>query len=170
MKVLYWTMLNYALAFMFHMAWWRVFPPKKHTLALLEIFFLFYTIGCIVLWKFPTPIGIYTPNSIPEFIYSTIFYFSMVFGYVCFYSVLEVDSPGLMIVNTTAKYGTDGATMDDLSVIFENNPFTDSRIGHMELDKLVYKKRDKYLPTPKGLFLMKLITFYRDLLGIQKGG
>ncbi len=173
MKILCYGIVLYSLAFIIHLVIWKVRIPKNQTKALLQIFLITIITCFSIMLNLPSSFslfGIPILHTFSEYLHVSIFYISMMLAYVVFYSAIEADSPSLEIIRLIDSTGKSGAKKEDLRKIFVAMPFLESRIGSLIDDKLVCEVDGKYLPTKRGIILLHIISFYRYLFSMQKGG
>lgn len=161
----------FVLAFIAHLAIWRIKTPVKQIKTLLKIFF-----GIFFLTLFALNIlGIYTeinvlPNSFPEYLQLFILYVSLVLAYLTTYSAMDVDSPSLVIVMSVAGAGDKGLTQNELDEQLTDGKLIVPRVDDLIRDGLAYADKDKYKISKTGATLVKIIIAYRNLINAPKGG
>lgn len=174
MRILFWGLSFFVLAFIIHFVLWKIRLPKRQIKAILQIFLAVLFVGISVLWNLPVkPVfwGITPPVNLPEYIQIFLFFFSLVSAYMITYSALEADSPSLVIVKTIVDAGQEGLDMEIIKELINNDVLIKPRVYELDRDKMIYMDKDKYRLTSKGLVMARIFVIYRKLLNItRKGG
>jgi len=166
-------MALYSLAFIIHLLIWKVRVPKNQTKILLEVFMLTLVVGYAIFLSFPPYFLLFSltvPNSVKEYLHISIFYLSLMLAYIVFYSAIEADSPSLGIIRKIYGAGVNGAKKEDLYQTFVGMPFLESRIRNLIEDRLISIRDERFSLTKRGRVLLYVISFYRYLFDLQKGG
>jgi hypothetical protein len=174
MSTLIWGGGAFFLAFLAHLAVWRIRLPKRQTKTLLLLMFSVLCAMTALLkaggaglaalcgWSVPVTAG--------DYLHLTLFDISLILSYVITYSALEADSPSLIIAMTVAGAGVEGITEDDFSDFVNADRLLKPRIRDLVLDKMVYLDNGRYRLTFKGRLFARLFIAHRKLLGRGKGG
>ena len=172
MNVLFYGLLLAVLAFVIHLIIWRTCLPKSHTGALLKIFSLVLILGTAVLFKFPDVIkwNILSEKNLFEIAQFLLLFVSIAVAYIVSYPAIEVDSPTLIVIKAVSDAGSQGLDKSKLEEMMNNELLIMPRIKDMLSDGMVYSESGKYKLTPKGAVMARLFLWYRNLVGLAKGG
>lgn len=173
MKILFWGLMLFALAFCLHLIIWRIRIPKRQTSALLTIFIFTLFIGLLGLGIISVSYTNSNPfilQKISECFHISLLFISFTLAYITTYSAIEVDSPSLLIVKRVAESGANGLEISKLEEITDDDLLVKPRIENLLTDKLIYLCGDKYKLTAMGLLIARVFRFYRKLLNAPKGG
>ena len=155
-------------AFLLHLLVWRVRLPGRQTRALLVIFAGTWVAAALLWWGDVFPAGI-RPSG-PEFSTSGMLLASLAMAYVITYSALEADSPSLVMVGMIQKAGPEGLPREKFLEMAGNEVLIDPRLRDLVLNRQCRLEEGKYILTFKGIGMLRLIMFWRRLLGTGKGG
>ncbi len=163
MNILYYETIIFFFAFLVHLLIWRSGLPKKnHTLLLLNIFFgIFIASIFLKVVLLPKP---------ADYWRLFLLHSSLTLAYIATYSAIEVDSPSLVILLNIAQSSSGGLSKERLYAIMPNETIVVPRITDLVNDKMVFIDKDKYKLSPKGVFLISVFIFFRELLKAPKGG
>jgi len=173
MAVLVYGSLLFGLAFVFHVVWWRLHLPKRQTKVLLLVFFAVLCAGSFIIQQYTLKIsifGLHPPSDISEYFQLGIYFISLTLAYMITYSAIEADSPSLIIVMMISKAGKSGLSKEVLERDMGDSVLIAPRINDLLTDKMAEMREGKYLLTRKGLLVVRLFKFYRDLMRADKGG
>lgn len=173
MKVLFWGLMIFGLSFLLHFIIWKIHLPKKHTKALLQVFF-FTLIACISILisfsLFSVKFRTIAPGGFKEYFHICLFFISLMLAYIVNYSALEVDSPSLTMVLDIAKRGDAGLGQEEIRLLMNDDLLVNPRISDLITNHMIYLKNDKYRLTYRGFLFARIFVFYRRLLNLPKGG
>lgn len=173
MKVLFWGLMIFGLSFLLHFIIWKIHLPKKHTKALLQIFF-FTLIACIAILisfsLFSLKFITIAPADFKEYFHICLFFISLMLAYIVNYSALEVDSPSLTLVINIAKKGWNGLSREELPLFMNDDFLVKPRINDLITNDMVCLEKDNYKLTRRGILFVSMFIFYRKLLNLPKGG
>lgn len=147
--------------------------PKNPTKVLLCIFFGTLIIGVFVLWKFSTSFtifGVLAPRTLCEYLQLSLFVISLTLAYVSTYSGIAADSPSLVMIMNIAKAVVDGLDRERLFGTMTDDVLVKPRIRDLVDAKMVYVDGNKYKIAAKSILFIRILLFYRRLLGLPKGG
>jgi hypothetical protein len=158
----------FALAFVIHLAWWRIRVPCRQLPTLFKWFLLFFPLSLAVLHL----LGLCSAERVlsPAVALVALVYFSLTVTYVITYSALEADSPTLSLIRWIAQR-PDGATEKELESFMTKRPFIHARLKALDVDRITTQRDGRiYLNGQPSLFF-RLIIAWRKLYGpIHKGG
>lgn len=160
-------------AFAIHLLVWRVRLPARHTRAILGIFFGTLAVVLLLLPRIAArwpAIGI--PFPVPGASYLSIagFVTAATLAYMITYTVIEVDSPSLVMALEIDRAGPDGLPEAEFERTMNDALLVDPRIRDLLRDGLIREEEGLYRLTPKGERMGRLFTLHRRLLGAGKGG
>lgn len=158
----------FVIALLSHIVLWHVCLPKRHTTTLLLLFGGAYITGLLVLFSSPFHDSI--PANLCELCILTIFYLALSLFYVCFYSIIEEDSPSLEIVRIINEAGLKGVDKIQLDEHFQTGNIVNARLRAGMRGDLISIKDGNYILTSKGRVLAHLFTTATRLLTLEKGG
>ncbi len=173
MKVLVFGLSLFGLAFILHLAIWKIRLPERQVKTMLQIFFATLTAGILALWNAPPLFeifGISPPDNIWEYLHICLMFVSLTLAYMITYSALEADSPSLVMVmsiNSAEPWGLDKKRFEEL---MSDDILIMPRIRDVILDRMVYMDGGKYRLTPKGVLIARIFIFYRNLINAPEEG
>jgi hypothetical protein len=157
----------FAFAFVIHVVIWRFRVPRHQALA---VVLLFLAVGLIGLSAF-AGFGLDALHLTPlRLVLAIILFGSFGVSYLILFSALEADSPTMTIIGLITANGDRGICREELSEAMANHSFVQLRLNQMLHDGMAYRSGDRLLPGAQGLFLTKLILWYRRLLGREHIG
>jgi hypothetical protein len=155
-----------SIAFAIHWVLWRTVPPRRHTPALLVIFF-----GTVVGWLLITSTQLMGPPIKGWIqIQVTIFHSSLSLAYIVAYSAIEHRSPSMTLLVAVANAGSSGFSRNELQQLLTTSSPVEKRLEAMVRERLVYTSNLGYHLTPKGRFWARFFWQSRRLFGVPKGG
>ena len=164
MNVLVITLSSFVFAFLFHVALWRFYVPKREFKFL---FWLFSGLLFLVLFYFK----FYNEISFITIIHIIFFYYSIVAVYLLTYTGLQATSPSFLMLMKLKISKQKGLTESDFLKSITNEKFIDFRLKEMAKSALVKESHcDKYVITEKGRKYLKVFLFYRNFFGIENTG
>ena len=174
MSVLFYGTGLILIAFFIHLIIWKIRRPENETRALLQIFFGTLIVSTSILCKLSpcvTIFGIPAPTTNYEYLQLCFFFISVSLAYIATYSVLEVDSPSLVIVMNIARAGSKGLDRNSLEQKMGDDVLIIPRVRDLVAAGMVYLDGEAYRIKPKGALLVRIFVGYRELLKkTQKGG
>jgi hypothetical protein len=158
-----------ALAFCLHLLVWRIRIPHRQTRALLLIFVGVFVVcaGLVTLWL---PARFLAPDDAWGLVHATLFFLAMLAAYIITYTAIEADSPTLVMVMRIRESGPDGLEREAFDRMLTDELLVLPRLRDMLRDGTAVVEHGHYRLTPKGLFMAKIFTLYRNLLGGNLGG
>ncbi len=172
MKIFFFGIVLFLLAFVVHLFIWRIRVPRKQTQTLLVSYACCGAAGGLVLpllnHILPTALS---ADSFAEIMTIFVFYGSMALGYIAFYSLLENDSPSLTLIRGLTEAKSYGMTIEELYEMMSKKQFVRSRLEQLLKDKLVIISGNKYYATQTGEAFLLIFNFQRQLFKLKnKGG
>jgi hypothetical protein len=106
------------VAWLLHLALWRVCLPKAQLKTLLIIFFFVWAVVVVALCLSET-----TFFGFLGFLYFSLIYWSAAFCYMITYSAMEGDSPTLSLTRHLHRRGEEGVCHEEIEGFFRQRPF-----------------------------------------------
>ncbi len=160
-------------AFLLQIIIWRIHLPKRQTVVLLFIFFTIIAVGPSILSHFAPGfniLGVGPPSTFYEFLQTWLFTVAVTLAYMITYSAIEADSPSLIMILMVHNAGVNGLPKDEMEKKLTNDLLILPRLKDLITDNMAVLNQERYVLTPKGIFLANLFNFYRNVLGLGKGG
>jgi hypothetical protein len=173
MKILFWGLFIFSLAFFIHLVIWKIRIPKAQTKLLLKIFLLALAMSLFLLWfvsSLDAEFAIYAPRGLSSYFHIGLLVISLALVYIATYSAIEADSPSLVMVMNIAKGGLKGLNKEELLESFTNEALISPRIRDLMNAKLIYSNSDKFKISKKGTLFISAFVLYRKLMNLPKGG
>ena len=171
MAVLFWGLACIALAFVVHVAWWRLARPKRQTRALLLLFFglsAAVTAAAAALgWPGGGPLVL---AGVAQVLHVGVFVTAFTLAYVITYSAVEVDSPSLVMVTLVSGAGPEGLPCEAFDAAFTDERLVAARVADLVRDRMLEVVDGRYRMTGKGRRFVRIFIFYRWLMGAGIGG
>jgi hypothetical protein len=140
---------------------WRVRLPRNHFKMLLIIFGLFLMLGILGL------------GLVADWTYSLLFvqcYGVLALSYISFYSLIEGESPSLVLVMAVYAHRKKGLSLNEANQLLASEDIIGIRLQELERDKLIWMSDQGYQLTPRGHLLGGLFHCGRLILHLDKGG
>lgn len=166
MRVLVAGLLLFALALAAHLALWRLRQPRRHTRALLRIFFGTLAAGALA---GPRLAGA-APLTPAEALHLFVFFTALALSYIVIYSALQVDSPSLSIVLAIAGAGDRGLAREQLQRDLTDERLVRPRLEDLVRDAAVVCRDGVYRLRGRGGLFVGLIIAWRRLMGLPVRG
>ncbi len=170
MAALVWGVALVGLAFLVHVAWWRLCLPRRQTRALLLIF-LGCGAGALLGLRLLGPRdGVPWPRTAADYVQIGLLVLAFAAAYVITYSAVEADSPTLVLVRVIAAAGPEGLPEADLYEKASDDVLVTPRVADLVRDGMLQLDGGRYHLTGKGRRFVRIFICYRWLLGAGKGG
>jgi len=140
---------------------WRVRLPRNHFKMLLIIFGLYLMLGILGL------------GLAADWTYSLLFvqcYGVLALSYISFYSLIEGESPSLVLVMAVYARREKGLSLNEANQLLASEDIIGIRLQELERDKLIWMSDQGYQLTPRGHLLGGLFHCGRLILHLDKGG
>jgi len=140
---------------------WRVRLPRNHFKMLLIIFGLYLMLGILGL------------GLAADWTYSLLFvqcYGVLALSYISFYSLIEGESPSLVLVMAVYARREKGLSLNEANQLLASEDIMGIRLQELERDKLIWMSDQGYQLTPRGHLLGGLFHCGRLILHLDKGG
>ena len=165
--------LTIVAALILHFLVWKIKVPRRQTRAILIIFFGLLTavLAALPLVAPRLPfIGITLPISPSSYVHIIFFVTAAGLSYMMTYTVIEVDSPSLVMALAIGRAGPRGLPDPEFLRMMDDALLVEPRIRDMLRDRLIRRSGDVYELTPKGRRMVRLFMAHRSLLGAGRGG
>lgn len=155
------------VSFLAHIVWWRVRLPEHHVKTLALIFVIVpVPMVTLVAWTCPQ----WLPASPWQWLQWLLFYLPCSLVYIGCYTLLELRSPTLSIMQYVAAAGTSGRTEEDIRRHLRIENMLAIRVAQTEASRLIERKNDGYRLTGRGMIIARLLELSTKLLGVRPGG
>lgn len=151
MNLLLISMGWFTAALVVHIVWWRLRLPQGQTTALLKIFAGVYLSGLLSSSLLQTD-EIFA-SDLTQQVYFTIFFIPAALTYTSLYSLIEHDSPSVLIVIALAGAGRQGMSREALMRLFGGGDLVAQRLKAAEQNGLLMQVDRGWVLTGKGRFL-----------------
>jgi hypothetical protein len=168
MRVFLIAFLLSATALLAHVVLWRLWLPRRQTFALLVIFILALLCGVSALWT-PT-LAAFQPRGGWEILQIVLFHVAFMLAYVVAYSALEERSPSMTILLRVSDSGPLGTSREELMKNLALLSPVEVRLKAMVRDGMLRQEGEMYRLTEKGNTWIAVFSWWRDLLGFERGG
>jgi len=163
MSVLISGSLLFVLAFLLHLAVWRLHYPRNPIKTLVLLFGTVALAGIIFL-------SFYVSYTVVQYAHIALFFFSLFICYLITYSAIEADSPSLVIVLRVARSGKQGLLSEGIKESLGNKLLIEPRLKDLVEAGLVDLSGSTYKINAKGRLFLAPFIIYRNFLGLGKGG
>lgn len=155
------------VAWLLHLALWRVCLPKAQLKTLLIIFFFVWAVVVVALCLSET-----TFFGVLGFLYFSLIYWSAAFCYVITYSAMEGDSPTLSLTRHLYRRGEEGVSHEEIEEFFRQRPFVGARVRALVTDDIFVEEEGGYRLSPGRYLFFRVILGYRRVVfgPIKSGG
>ena len=167
MKIIFWGISWFFMAFIFHLGLWRIRIPKKPFKVLFFVILFFSLLGAFIWWLIPLS---FFPKTGVAFIHAELLFLCLGFSYILFYQGIKSKSPSMNILMIVNKSGNKGVEKAILNNIIDDDNLMKPRIWFLVQTNLAYISRGKYHLTSKGRYYSRLITWCRKLLRLSEHG
>lgn len=158
----------FATAFLLHLVWWRIALPRRQTAMLLIIFF-----GVLVAWlavSHTMPGRWWTAADRWQAIHVAVFHTACALAYIVAYSALEHRSPSMTLLVAVADAAAAGCSPDELRGLLLGASPVEVRLDAMVHEGMVTRDGDGYRLAPKGRAWAAVLSAWRQVLGMPRGG
>ncbi len=173
MSILLYGSMLFVSALILHFVLWRIHLPKRQTKTLCLIFFGVLASGLAFFSLYTDSIvifGIHTPAKLSEYFQILLYYGVLTLAYVNTYSAIEVDSPSLLIVEKVFEASEAGLSREAMGDQMDDSILVKPRLNDLITHKIAVLSEGKYRLKAKGIFMACIITFFRNLMRVGKGG
>jgi hypothetical protein len=154
------------VAWLLHLALWRVCLPNAQLKTLLIIFLLVWAAVVVALCL--SEIAFF---GVLGFLYFSLIYWSAAFCYVITYSAMEGDSPTLSLTRHLHRKGAAGISHEEVEEFFRQRPFVGARVKALVTDNIFMEESTGYrLASGRYLFFRLILGYRRVVFGPIKSG
>lgn len=158
-----------AIAFVIHLAWWRIRMPRRHTLVLMAVFFGTLLAGLACVCQVPGLVA-WRPHDWLEMLHVAEFYVAMTLAYVVAYSAIEERSPSMTLLTYVSAAGDRGRSEAEMRALLAGVMPVDRRLKAMIRDGMLRLDGRTFRISGKGRGWARLFGTWRRLAGLPKGG
>ena len=150
-----------AIALVIHVIWWRLKVPRRQPFMLVMLLLSVAVCGFAVIYAadlFPGELPL------PRILLAFLLYGSGGVVYLIFFSAMEEDSPSLTLIRLISEAGPRGVHRDELMRVIERHSYIKVRIDMMVSDGMAVETPSGLRLASQGLWLSRIVLFYRKLL------
>ena len=174
MVILFWGTILLLISFAIHLIVWRIRLPRKQTRALVIIFYGVFSLWCLLMQNqlfFGSESKLYLLNQYSEYAHIFLYFCFVTFVYIGVYTLIEADSPSLLIIYHIHAAGEEGLQKDALYESLNDNILVVPRVNDLLRDEMATLENGTYKITPKGIFMVRILLFHRWIMKVDhKGG
>jgi hypothetical protein len=173
MAVLFYGSLLFGLCLVVHFIVWRIRLPKRQAKVIFVLSLGGLCCGSFILWQYRQDLSIlslYPPGDLAQYLQLWIFHISLTLAYMITYSAIEADSPSLVIIMRISEAGRSGLAREALHRGIDNSILIEPRVRDLLVDRMAELHAGKYRLTMKGVLMVRMFTFYRNMIRANKGG
>ena len=155
------------VAWLLHLALWRVRLPKAQLKTLLIIFCLVWVPVVVALRLNEAEL-----SGVLWILYFSLLYWSAALCYVITYSAMEGDSPTLSLTRHLHRRGDEGVSHEEIEEFFRQRPFVGARVKALITDNIFIEEQGGYRLSPGRYLFFRVILGYRRIVfgPIKSGG
>jgi hypothetical protein len=150
-----------AIALVIHVIWWRLRVPRRQPFVLAMLLLSVAVCGFAAIHAADLFSG---ELPLPRFLLAFLLYGSGGVVYLIFFSAMEEDSPSLTLIRLISEAGPRGIHRDDLMRVVERHSYIKVRIDMMVSDGMAVETPEGLRLASQGLWLSRIVLFYRKLL------
>ena len=113
---------------------------------------------------FDSELGEYLPSRLSEYMHIFIYFCVTTFVYIGGYTLLEADSPSLLIIDRIHSAGPEGLDKETLYASLGDEILVVPRVNDLLRDKMAVLIDKKYKITTRGIFMVRALLFHRKLM------
>jgi len=173
MRVLLWGSGLFCVAFFLHVLAWKIRIPKGQTKAILYIFFgvlCAWLLGALLLLRASLPLASILPRNVAEYGHVIFFMGTLTLYYISFYTLIEADSPSLIIALRVWEAGSLGLREEELFKAFNDEMLVVSRLNDLLEASMVRYEDGRYKINPSGKAFIRPFIAFRKALKCGIGG
>ena len=136
MTVLVWGLALFLLAFLAHLALWRVHLPRHHIAVLLRLFAGVLAAGTLAFPLLPARVfllGAPPPRTAAELLHVGVIFVALALAWIVTYTALPVDSPSLTMLLSIAAAGPAGLPAAELEQLLTDEVLVRPRVAAFEI-------------------------------------
>jgi hypothetical protein len=150
-----------AIALVIHVIWWRLKVPRRQPFMLAMLLLSVAVCGFAAIYAADLVAG---ELPLPRFLLAFLLYGSGGVVYLILFSAMEADSPSLTLIRLISEAGPRGIHRDDLLRVVERHSYIKVRIDMMVADGMAVETPRGLRLASQGLWLSRVVLFYRKLL------
>jgi hypothetical protein len=150
-----------AIALAIHVIWWRLKVPRRQPFMLAMLLLSVAVCGFAVIYAADLFSG---ELPLPRILLAFLLYGSGGVVYLIFFSAMEEDSPSLTLIRLISEAGPRGVHRDELMRVIERHSYIKVRIDMMVSDGMAVETPAGLRLASQGLWLSRIVLFYRKLL------
>ena len=159
-----WGFVLFLIGFAAHACWWRMARPLDDFRGLVICFLAGPVALAAGLWLlFP---GQGSLRELAGCALVTLFNGAM---YIMLYPAAQAASPTMLLVLRIAGAGTAGETREGLGAVLDGGTLSQKSIDNLVHERFADEVDGKLHIAPRGAFLLKFLTTWRGLLGLEYG-
>jgi predicted permease len=157
----------FAMTFAIHVIWWRLKVPRRQSFALAMLFLSTAVCGFAVVYV-ADPFSGELP--LPRLLLAVLLFGGVGLVYLILFSAVEQDSPSFALIRLISEAGRRGIHRNDLMRIMRRHSHTRARIELMISDGMAMETPTGLRLASQGLWLSRVVLFYRKLLARKTVG
>jgi hypothetical protein len=173
MTVLVWGLGLFCVAFLAHLALWRIWLPRHHIAVLLRLHAAVGAAGLALFALLPPGaalLGAPPPRTLAELLHVAVVYGSLALAWIVTYTALPADSPSLTMLMSIADAGPGGLPAADLEAALNDEILVRPRLADLVRDHMVVVAGGRYVLTGPGRRYASLFAGYRRLMRLPVRG
>jgi hypothetical protein len=154
----------FQIGFVIHVLWWRLSRPLDDFRALV-LCFLAGPAGSAILLS-PLLGQLFSAREIFATVLVTIFFGST---YIMLYPAAQAASPSMLLVLQIAQAGPVGELRESLGMVLDSEVLCRKSVDNLVHERFADEVEGNLIIAPRGAFLLKFLTTWRGLLGLEYG-
>lgn len=149
-----------------HLVIWRIALPKRHTVALVAIFAVSPVVGLVLqawLWPGTSASGLW------QWILLGLTYVPAALTYICLYSLIEFQSPTVMIVEHIRSAGGSLPVASLRDRMVSDHPLQ-ARLATLATSGILLRAGDEYAIAPRFGWFARVLVILAAVLAVTEGG
>lgn len=159
----------FVAAFVVHVLWWRIAPPRRRTSALLQWLLAALPLGLATAWLVPGLRAAVLADVWDVYLIAQ-FHVACSLAYTCIHSAVQEDSPALMVVTFVAAAGPNGCTREELLAALDDDLMIHPRLRDFQLAGMIEVIDDRFHLTPGGHRFRRGFEAVRRIFRLPRGG
>lgn len=169
LRLTVWGGILLVSAWVTHLIWWRRKLPKHQTTALLVVFTSFLLVGLVINGLLNDRLTIIKNHW--EMVLFILFYIPVAFMYISLYSLIEENSPSLLLIDYVAKAGKEGRDEKELLAFMcpRSEELLDRRLAILVRDNLIHKTDGLITLSKKGKWWGRILSLGSKIINLPVG-
>ena len=168
MLIASWTVYLAAIAFLIHVAIWRLARPANSAIVLASIFLATLAGGLLALGLLAPPA--WWPAHWSSYAGTATVYFGLMAAYINTYPAMEAESPSLQMLRRLSDAADAGLSVEEMQSMIGGESLVTARIRDLLAERYAILHGDRLVLTPKGRAIASVFHAYRRLIGRRIGG